>query len=161
MSIIKRLCIPGAFFVAQESIIFENKREYWVRLKRTLLIGVITMPMWISSAFADMTGCSEKKTAIRMQIEDSRIHGNTYRISGLEKALSEVNEHCDEHELVQQKRQKVEEKVHKVEQRQREYDAAKRSGQADKIRKKLQKLDEAKEELAEANAALHLLQGEE
>lgn len=132
-----------------------------MRLKRTLLIGVITMPMWISSAFADMTGCSEKKTAIRMQIEDSRIHGNTYRISGLEKALSEVNEHCDEHELVQQKRQKVEEKVHKVEQRQREYDAAKRSGQADKIRKKLQKLDEAKEELAEANAALHLLQGEE
>ncbi|MEL5596568.1 DUF1090 domain-containing protein [Serratia ureilytica] len=114
------------------------------------------MPLWISSAFSDMAGCSEKKMAIRMQIEDARIHGNTHRISGLEKALAEVDEHCDEYELVQQRRQKVEEKVYKVEQRQRKYDAAKLSGQADKIHKKFQKLDEAKEELAEAKTAMQL-----
>lgn len=126
-----------------------------MRLKITLLLAAIVMPMLASSAFAGMTGCAAKKIAIRTQIEDARIHGNTYRLAGLEKALSEVNEHCNETELMMQNRQKIEEKAQKVEQRQREYDEAKRDGQANKINKKLKKLDEAKEELAEASAALN------
>lgn len=100
-----------------------------------------------------LTGCAAKKQNIERQLSYAKAHNNTHRVSGLEKALSEVQYHCSDASLERSRAEKVSEKQRKVSEREAELREAKETGDAEKIAKKMKKVDEAKAELAEAQAA--------
>ena len=76
------------------------------------------------------------------------------RIHGLEKALTEVQDHCTDESLLKERTAKVNEKKEKVNERLAELQEAKEIGRLDKISKKQKKLEDAQEELKEAQRAL-------
>ena len=128
-------------------------------MKQTFLaIMICALPFTFSFAHAasDLTGCAAKKHEIEQQIEFARKHNALSRISGLEKALNEVTEHCTDSDLLQQRQAKVAEKQMKVREREQELAQAQASGRPGKIEKRQQKLDDARQELAEAEQALSL-----
>ncbi|VEI65441.1 DUF1090 domain-containing protein [Serratia rubidaea] len=116
----------------------------------SLMLAGITLPSQASGI-----SCESKKSELRTQIDYARSNGNAHQVSGLEKALREVTEHCSDELLRQENQLKVQEKENKVAERQRELAEARQSGNQEKIDKKLKKLREAEEELtaAKSNAA--------
>ncbi|PSS57617.1 DUF1090 domain-containing protein [Pseudomonas sp. BBP2017] len=99
----------------------------------------------------DLTGCAAKKADIQQQIDKSI---NPFEKAGLEKALSEVNEHCTDAGLKKEREQKVLDARHEVTQRTKDLDKAMKKGDAEKINKRKDKLAESKKELQEALDAL-------
>ncbi|EMD2586954.1 TPA: DUF1090 domain-containing protein [Salmonella enterica subsp. enterica serovar Newport] len=95
-------------------------------------------------------GCVAKKQEVEEQINYAYKHNNTYQITGLQKALREIEEHCTEAELLKQRRIKIEEKEKKVSERQAELERARETGNPKKIAQKQKKLVHAREELQEA-----------
>jgi hypothetical protein len=116
----------------------------------TILMGMV----FSAQAETINTGCEAKKEDIRKQIDYARTHGNTHRISGLEKALSEVNENCTDASLMKERQAKVAEKRMKVTERQTDLQEARETGNQEKINKKLKKLNEAEMELEDAKLSL-------
>lgn len=58
-----------------------------------LLLPLCTLPAFASAAEG---GCAAKAQDIQQQIDYATQHGNTHRVDGLKKALSEVQTHCTE-----------------------------------------------------------------
>lgn len=100
------------------------------------------------------TGCEAKRLNIEQQIDYARTYGNTHRIKGLEKALSEVSANCTDETLRADRESTVRKKEIKVEQRRLELAEAQSDGRTDKILKKQRKLKEAQDELKKARAML-------
>lgn len=123
--------------------------------KKIIACSAIMIAALSTQAFASVTGCEAKKAEIRTQLDYAKSHGNTHQITGLEKALGEVDAHCTDASLRQERQLKVTEKEQKVAERQREVNEARQTGQRDKLAKKLKKLKEAEEELAEARAQVN------
>ncbi|MDD2049763.1 DUF1090 domain-containing protein [Pseudomonas putida] len=94
-----------------------------------------------------LTGCAAKKADIQQQIDKSV---NPFEKAGLEKALSEVNEHCTDAGLKKEREQKVLDARHEVTQRTKDLDKAMKKGDAEKINKRKDKLAESKKELQQA-----------
>ncbi|HWD32475.1 DUF1090 domain-containing protein [Pseudomonas caricapapayae] len=92
-------------------------------------------------------GCAAKKADIQRQIDKSI---NPFEKAGLEKALSEVNEHCTDAGLKKEREQKVLDARHEVTQRTKDLDKAMKKGDAEKINKRKDKLAESKKELQQA-----------
>lgn len=67
-----------------------------------LLLPLCTLPALAAAAEG---GCAAKAQNIQQQIDYATQHGNTHRVDGLKKALSEVQTHCTEAGL-QAERQK-------------------------------------------------------
>lgn len=97
-----------------------------------------------------LTGCAAKRSAIENQLKEARAHNNSDQIAGLEKALSEVSEHCTDAGLRKEREQKVLEARHEVAQRTKDLDKAMKKGDAEKINKRKDKLAESKKELQQA-----------
>lgn len=127
-------------------------------MKKTVLIlsfCLLPATFTVAQAASDLTGCAAKKQEIETQLSYARQHNNTHQTAGLEKALSEVDAHCTDSGLLQQRQQKVAEKKQKVQERQQELATAQAEGRsASKIEKRQQKLAEARQELQEAEQAL-------
>ena len=125
--------------------------------KRNLLIITFAsfLPVFAASAASQSgIGCEAKRQEIQQQIDYASSHNNSYRVSGLQKALSELNANCTDEGLRAEREAKVREKTQKVEERRQELSEVKIDGRADKISKKQQKLTEAEAELSEAKAEL-------
>lgn len=114
------------------------------------LCAVLAGPALAADEPAALTGCAAKQQAISLQIEQARAHGNAEQQAGLEKALSEVKEHCTDAGLRKEREQKVLDARHEVNQRQKDLDKAMKKGDAEKIDKRKTKLAEAKKELQDA-----------
>ncbi|MDD1014103.1 DUF1090 domain-containing protein [Pseudomonas rubra] len=112
--------------------------------------SLLATPLLAAEQEPGLTGCAAKKQAISEQIEQARAHGNSDQQAGLEKALSEVNEHCTDAGLRKEREQKVLDARHEVNQRTKDLDKAMKKGDAEKINKRKDKLAEAKKELQEA-----------
>lgn len=97
-----------------------------------------------------LKGCAAKKQHILEQIEFAKSHGNTSQQAGLEKALSEVNEHCTDESLKKSREQDVLDAKHEVSERKADLEEAMKKGDVEKINKRKEKLAEAHEELDEA-----------
>ena len=127
-------------------------------MKKTLLtLSLCLLPLTFTAAHAANapTGCAAKKQEIETQLSFARQHNNSSQVAGLEKALSEVNEHCTESGLLQQRQEKVSEKKAKVQEREQELAKARSEGRsASKIQKREDKLADARHELKEAEQAL-------
>lgn len=101
-----------------------------------------------------LTGCAAKQHEVEQQIEQAKKYNNTHRVAGLEKALQEIKDGCNDDTLKAQREQDIAEKKAKVAERKQELQEAQADGRSDKVAKKQKKLDEALEELKEAEAEL-------
>jgi hypothetical protein len=124
---------------------------------KTLLAGLLVLiPVFSALAAPQVaTGCDAKRQNIEQQIDYARKYGNTYRVTGLEKALSEVNANCTDEGLRAERESDVRKKELKVEERRQELAEAQTDGRADKISKKQRKLEESQAELDEARSMLN------
>lgn len=112
--------------------------------------GLLASPLLAAEEQPGLTGCAAKRQAISEQIEQARAHGNSNQQAGLEKALSEVTEHCTDAGLRKEREQKVLDARHEVNQRTKDLDKAMKKGDAEKINKRKDKLAESKQELQKA-----------
>ncbi|MFQ6575398.1 DUF1090 domain-containing protein [Pseudomonas sp. UM16] len=110
-------------------------------------IGLGATSLQAAESNADLTGCAAKKADIQKQIDNSV---NPFEKSGLEKALSEVNEHCTDAGLRKERNDKVLKAKHEVAERQSDLDKAMKKGDPEKINKRKDKLAESKQELQQA-----------
>lgn len=81
--------------------------------------------------------------------------GRIITLTGLQEALSRVDEYCTDSWLLKRKENKVAEKQRKVAKRQRELEQARASGKPRKIADKQKNLDEARDERAKARLELN------
>ena len=125
-------------------------------MKTTLLALSLLLSLTASSAQAasELTGCAAKKADIEQQLKYAKQHNNMSRVAGLEKALREVEFHCNDSSLLKQRQAKVAAKKEDVQKREQELAQAQAEGRASKIEKRQHKLAEAQEELQEAEHAL-------
>lgn len=105
-------------------------------------------------ALAELTGCAAKKDAIQKEMDYAKANGNSYHLSGLEKAYSEVEMHCTDASLKAEREANVSKKERKVADAKQDLAEAQASGRSDKIMKKTDKLEKAEDELTAAKAAL-------
>ncbi|MFI8482707.1 DUF1090 domain-containing protein [Pseudomonas sp. NPDC078700] len=114
------------------------------------LCSVLSAPLWAAEPPKTLTGCAAKKQDIQKQIEFAKAHGNSDQQAGLEKALSEVNEHCTDDSLKKDREKDVLDAKHEVSEREADLDKAMKKGDIDKINKRKEKLAESRKELQEA-----------
>ncbi|PWB32154.1 DUF1090 domain-containing protein [Pseudomonas sp. SDI] len=112
--------------------------------------SLLATPLLATEAQPGLTGCAAKKQAISEQLEQARAHGNAEQQAGLEKALSEVTQHCTDTGLRKEREQNVLDARHEVTQRTKDLDKAMKKGDAEKINTRKDKLAEAKKELQQA-----------
>ena len=101
----------------------------------------------LSSAALSATLCQQKEQDIQRQITQAEKHDNKHRVSGLNKALSEVKEHCTDEKLKADHQKKIAEQRDEIAERQRDLAEARAKEDADKITTRERKLAEANEEL--------------
>lgn len=127
-------------------------------MKRTLVLlasMLVIAPTFSAQAMPKTsTGCEAKRQNIERQLDYARQHNNSYRVAGLEKALSKVNTSCTDEGLRAERKHYVLKKEKKVEERRYELSEAQATGRTDKIAKKQQKLESAQAELNEARRML-------
>jgi len=103
---------------------------------------------------ANLTGCDAKRAALEQELAYARQYGNTHRIQGLERALSNVNTYCTDESLKAELEQDVAQKELEVREREADLREAIAKGDPDKIASREEKLAEARYELAEAKRRL-------
>jgi len=109
---------------------------------------VIALACFSLSATAfSATLCQQKEQDIQRQIGYAEKHGNQYRLSGLNKALSEVKAHCTDEKLKADLQKKIAEQHDEIAERQRDLAEAQAKGDTQKIATRERKLAEAREEL--------------
>ncbi len=128
-----------------------------MRYIQTMLAGLLVLaPVFPALATSEVaTGCEAKRKDIEQEIDYARTQGNNHRLSGLEKALSELNANCTNEGLLAERKSDVRKKELKVEKSRQELAEAQIDGRADKIRKKQRKLEDAQDELNEAKSMLN------
>lgn len=122
-----------------------------MKLRHSLLLA---LPLFTLSALSQAASptCAGKAQEIQTQIDYATQHGNSHRVAGLKKALSEVQTHCTEAGLKADRQQKIADQQSKVAEREQELKEAQQIGKADKIANKQKKLAEAQAELKAAQA---------
>ncbi|KFC07503.1 periplasmic protein [Trabulsiella guamensis ATCC 49490] len=91
--------------------------------------------------------CQEKAQDIQREISYAEKHHNQNRINGLNKALHEVNAHCNDGQVRADHQKKIARQKDEVAERKQELHEATQKGDADKIDKRERKLKEAQDEL--------------
>ncbi|ARU88631.1 DUF1090 domain-containing protein [Pseudomonas sp. M30-35] len=115
------------------------------------LCSLLAVPVMAAEEASEaLKGCAAKKQNIIEQIEFAKSHGNTSQQAGLEKALSEVTEHCTDESLKKSREEDVLDAKHEVSERKADLEQAMKKGDIEKINKRKEKLAEAHEELNEA-----------
>lgn len=61
----------------------------------------------IAPALAANPACERKEVEIKRQIQYAKDANNTHRVRGLEKALSQVQTHCSDADLIKDKKKDV------------------------------------------------------
>ncbi len=91
--------------------------------------------------------CQEKEQEIKREISYAEKHNNQHRISGLKKALSEVQANCSDSQLRADHQKKIAEQKEELAERRQDLAEAKEKGDVEKIAKRERKLEEAQNEL--------------
>lgn len=80
---------------------------------KILFIPTFMLLLPIQSHAASI-GCAAKKQTVENQITYASKHNNTHQIAGLQKALREIEEHCNSSQLQKQHQLKITEKEKSV-----------------------------------------------
>lgn len=127
-------------------------------MHKTLLLSALLLTGTFAYAAehttAPLTGCAAKRQAIAAQLEIAKSHGNSSQQAGLEKALKQVENHCNDGELRAEREAKVSEAEEEVSEREKDLRDAQAEGDQDDISKRQRKLQEARTELQQARDAL-------
>ncbi|WP_347254614.1 DUF1090 domain-containing protein [Leminorella grimontii] len=122
---------------------------------------ILILPLMASSAavvagshYEGKDHCQIKKEKIAQQMEYARQYNNPYRLAGLERAMRNVEAHCNSGEYRVNQEEKVANKERKVAERRAELAEAQASGKPEKVANKTRKLKEAEAELDEALSLL-------
>ncbi|MEA1062471.1 DUF1090 domain-containing protein [Erwinia sp. HR93] len=99
------------------------------------------------AAQAATSPCQDKAQSIQREIDYAKQHNNSHRISGLQTALKEVQDHCDNSTVLADHQKKLAHQREKIAERKDELAEAHRKGDTKKIAKREQKLAEAESEL--------------
>ena len=149
------LLIPCALFVYA----IENPGiPFWALLLAVALPLSAAQPG--AAKGAPLSGCAAKQAAIEAKLETARSFANEGQVAGLEKALSEVKEHCTEAGLLRENKQKVIDSEREVSEREKDLRKAMGKGDPEKIEKRKAKLAEARAELEEAKKGLEQAQAQ-
>ncbi len=105
-----------------------------------------------ATTLAAMSHCERKEQNIKRQLQYAQLHGNSYRIAGLDRALQKVRTYCTDENALADYRQDIADKREDVAERRQELAEAKAIGNAKKIAKRERKLAEAELELKELEA---------
>lgn len=108
-----------------------------------------------SSAYADapLTGCAAKRDSISTELRLAREKGYADKVTGLQRALDEVNAHCRDDALTERRQQKLIKAQAKVSQTERSLRLAQEANKEPKKIAKLQgRLQKAQSELAALQA---------
>lgn len=126
---------------------------------KKIAFSVIALSLFIGNAYASnpINGCEIKKQNVQRQLDYAKAHNNHYRVKGLERALSNIEQHCTPEKVVENTRMEILEKQREVEERELELREAQFKDNLNKITKKENKLAEAKAELKELENELELL----
>lgn len=122
--------------------------------KLILVLTTCLIPLTAVQA-ETIKGCAAKKQNIETQLKYAKDAGNIAQVRGLEKALKENTEHCNDNSLNNKRNKKIQEKEQKVEKAKRELQEAKSKGDTNKITKKQDKLNKAQAELNQAKKNLN------
>jgi len=98
------------------------------------------------------SGCATKRQVIEEKIEAARQSGNSRELEGLQKALGNVDAHCDDATLHRERLASVEEARQEVQEREMDLREAMGKGDQEKIAKRQAKLAESRAELEQAEA---------
>lgn len=127
-------------------------------MHKTLLLGSLLLAATLATAattqLSQLTGCAAKRQAISEQIEAAKSHGNSSQQAGLEKALKEVENNCNDASLRAEREAKVVEAEEEVSEREGDLREALADGDQDDISKRQLKLEEARTELQQAREEL-------
>lgn len=111
-----------------------------------------TFTLLSNTATAAAVDCASKKAEIETQLSYAKQYGNSYRVRGLETALTKNSRYCNDADLRQKYEKKVAEKQKKVTEREIELAYAKQQGNPKKIEKQQRKLEKAIAELNQVKA---------
>jgi len=121
-------------------------------MKQQLLLGAILFS-FSGSLLAAESLCQQKQQDIQREIEMAKQHDNQRRVTGLERALTEVRANCTDEKLKSAHAERIEAQQHKVAERERELQQDRQEGKdQEKIGKRERKLEEARQELKKLQA---------
>ncbi len=121
-------------------------------MKQQLLLGAILFSL-SGSLLAAESLCQQKQQDIQREIEMAKQHDNQRRVTGLERALTEVRANCTDEKLKSAHAERIEAQQHKVAERERELQEDRQEGKdQEKIGKRERKLEEARQELKKLQA---------
>ncbi|KAA8673119.1 DUF1090 domain-containing protein [Pantoea dispersa] len=121
-------------------------------MKQQLLLGAILFSL-SGSLLAAESLCQQKQQDIQREIEMAKQHDNQRRVTGLERALTEVRANCTDEKLKSAHAERIEAQQHKVAERERELQHDRQEGKdQEKIGKRERKLEEARQELKKLQA---------
>ncbi|KAF0853743.1 MULTISPECIES: DUF1090 domain-containing protein [Pantoea] len=121
-------------------------------MKQQLLLGAILFSL-SGSLLAAESLCQQKQQDIQREIEMAKQHDNQRRVTGLERALTEVRANCTDEKLKSAHAERIEAQQHKVAERERELQQDRQEGKdQEKIGKRERKLEEARQELKKLQA---------
>ncbi|EEM1821205.1 DUF1090 family protein, partial [Salmonella enterica subsp. enterica] len=78
-----------------------------MKLSRIIFFLHAALLFSVQSYAAVPVGCAAKKQEVENQITYARVHSNIHQISGLQKALREIEEHCTDPQLLKQRQLKI------------------------------------------------------
>ena len=128
------------------------------KLSIITLVTAFSVNSYASSndAHEELT-CDSKKQAIETKIEQAKKANNTFEVTGLEKALQQVNTNCSDEtleqkfkRLVDEKSKNVSDKTKELAEKTKEYEKDGVDAKQDKIDALKSKLHDAEKELSEA-----------
>ncbi|HZX15349.1 MAG TPA: DUF1090 domain-containing protein [Pseudomonas sp.] len=127
-------------------------------MHKALLLSSLLLAATLATAattqLTQLTGCAAKRQTISEQIEAAKSHGNSSQQAGLEKALKEVENNCNDASLRAEREAKVVEAEDEVSEREGDLREALADGDQDDISKRQHKLEEARAELQQAREEL-------
>ncbi|QDY43104.1 DUF1090 domain-containing protein [Candidatus Pantoea soli] len=121
-------------------------------MKHQLLLSAVLFSL-SGSLLAAESLCQQKEHDIQREIEMAKQHNNQRRVTGLERALTEVRAGCTDKKLKSAHAERIESQKHKVAERERELQEERQDGDdKDKIDKRKRKLEEAQHTLKKLQA---------
>lgn len=98
------------------------------------------------------SGCATKRQVLQEKIDAAEQSGNERELQGLRKALGNIDAHCDDASLQEDRLASIEEARQEVEEREMDLREAMGKGDQEKIAKRRAKLAEARADLEQAEA---------
>ena len=122
------------------------------KISYRLFIIAISSIVATSFSIADescvsIKGCAKKVCEVKKQIEMAKKYGNNDKIKGLNKALSEINDNCEDKDIISKIKEDLEEESKELEEHKNDLAEAIKDGKKDKIEKYNKKIIEDKEEI--------------